>query len=283
MLRFALVLVLLRFQDDARPLPDLKTFISEFRKSIHTDDLLLSNYTYTEKQTSIQLDSARKPKKTEENVFQVFPGTCERAGYRRQTVKNGKPLSEAELDKQDREHEKQVKSGGGGDRGRDRPRGGNCNRKAEDEKIINDLFAVYEIQMVGREPVDGRPTVLVSFKPRPNYKPETRQGGYMKHVAGRAWISEEDHQLARLDAEVIDDIGFGLGVFAKLKKGTHIAAERHKFNNEIWLPYRTEIAVDARVLFKGVNMKQIVEYADHKRFSVDTKLSFPELTEQPEQ
>src|SRR5207249_1156061 len=84
MLRLALLLLTLAVQDESnKPLPELSTFLAGFRKALHTDDLLLSNYTYTEKRTSIQLDSNQKPKKTEVNVFQVFPGSCERPGYRR--------------------------------------------------------------------------------------------------------------------------------------------------------------------------------------------------------
>ena len=99
----------------------------------------------------------------------------------------------------------------------------------------------------------------------------------MKHVAGRALVGENDHQLARLDAEVVDTISIGLGMLAKLQKGTRILAERTKFNDEVWLPARTEVFVDARIfLLKGFNVQEIVAYTDHKKFSVDTILSFQE-------
>src|SRR5262249_38922526 len=157
----------------------------------------------------IQLDSNRKPKKTEVNVFEVFPGSCERPGYRRQIVKNGAPVPEKELAKQDREH--RPPKGRGGPPFRRRAR--DCDKKLKDEaKILDDLFGVYDIRIVGREAVGGRPALLLTFKPRPDYDSKTRQGDIMKHVAGRAWVSEGDHQLARLDAEVIDTISIGFGM-----------------------------------------------------------------------
>ena len=70
----------------------------------------------------------------------------------------------------------------------------------------------------------------------------------MQHVAGRAWIDEEDYQVARVEVEVIDPISIGLGILAKLQKGASIVADRRKFNDEIWLPMRTEITLNARVL-----------------------------------
>ena len=89
MLRVGLLLFTLAVQDEPKPLPELQTFLADFRRSLHTDESLLSDYTYTEKETSIQLDSNRKPKKTDVNVYQVIPGNCERPEYRRQIVKNG--------------------------------------------------------------------------------------------------------------------------------------------------------------------------------------------------
>ena len=232
------------------------------------------------------MDSKRKPKKTEVNVYQVFPGSPERPGYRRQFVKNGVPVSAKELEKQDREHQKQIDAGGRQRRRQGPPwrRGGNSgNRLRDDDKIIDDLFALYDIHIVGRESVADQPSFLVTFKPRPNYKPKTREGGIMQHIAGKAWVSEDDHQLARLDAEVIDTISIGFGMLAKLQKGTHILTERHKFNDEIWLPARTEISLAARLLMlKGFNVQEIVEFSDHKKFSVDTILTFPDVTKQPE-
>jgi hypothetical protein len=44
------------------------------------------------------------------NVYQIFPGICDRPGYRRQIVKNGVTLSEKDLEKQDQEHQKQHRA-----------------------------------------------------------------------------------------------------------------------------------------------------------------------------
>jgi hypothetical protein len=55
-------------------------------------------------------------------------------------------------------------------------------------------------------------------------------------------------------------------------------SERRKFNDEIWLPVKTDVTLNARLLLlKGFNIRQIDEYSDHKKYSVDTKLSFPDL------
>jgi hypothetical protein len=275
MLRIGVALLALLFQSQ-RPLPDSQAFVAEFRKSLHTDDLLLSSYTFTEKRTRVTLDSNGRPKNTEVNVFEVFPGSCERPEYRRQIVKNGSRVSEKDLARQDRDYKKQVESGAPSQtktRGVWRRRD-NCDAKATDQKVINDVFGVYDIRVLGRESVGGEPTVLVSFKPRAGYKPQTEQGEMLQHVSGRAWVSEDDYQLARVEADVFDDLS--LSRLAKLRKGTRVTAERRKFNDEVWLPARAEVSLVARLLVRGFNIKETIEYSGHKKFTVDTILSFEE-------
>jgi hypothetical protein len=268
MLRLGLLLLVL-VQSQTKPLPDQQTLLTQLRKSLHTDDLLLSNYTYLEKRTSTELDANRRPRKTVVNVFEVFPGSCEQPGYRRQIVKEGVELTEAELARQDREHERQVQNGGGGggDRAIGRRGANNCNGESTDEQIIDDLFSVYDIRIQGRETLAGKTTLVVTFNPRSNYQPNTNQGKMLKNIAGRAWISEADYQLARLEAEVIRDISLGFATFSTLSRGTRISSERTKVNDEVWLPARIEYSMGARVMFRQFNYQEVIEYSDHKRLN----------------
>jgi len=57
LLHVAIVFLLLLGQVDRKPLPEVQRFVAEFRKTLRTDDNLLSQYSYTEKQTSQELDS----------------------------------------------------------------------------------------------------------------------------------------------------------------------------------------------------------------------------------
>ena len=92
-----LCLPVLPLRAQEKPLPDLPSFISDFRKTLHSDDKLLSQYTYTEKETSNTLDSKGNIKKSEVNVYQVFNAEEDWKSYRRQIVRNGVPVSEKEL------------------------------------------------------------------------------------------------------------------------------------------------------------------------------------------
>ncbi|HEY2381020.1 MAG TPA: hypothetical protein VGK48_07535 [Terriglobia bacterium] len=274
-----LLAAFLFLQNTAPPLPELKPFLAELRKTIHTDSLLLSQYTYIEKHTDTELDSKNQPKKTEVNAYQVFPGSPEHVGYRRQTEKDGRPLTPDEAKKEEealrkRIAESQQQRGRLAPAERDRRR---AERLRKEQEIIDDAFGVFDVQITGRENIDGRPAIVLQFRPKvpATYKPKTFDGKNMQHVAGKVWVDEQDHQLARVEIEVTDTISIGLGILARLQKGASIVAERRKFNDEIWLPVRTDIRLNAKImLLKGFNLRQITEYSDHKKYSVDTILKY---------
>lgn len=279
MLLVCLLLFSLPGQEE-KPLPELKSFLAEFRKTLHTNNHLLSQYTYMQKQTHVQLDSGGKPKKTEVKVYQVLRAPDPDDTYQRLLSKDGVSVPAKELEKQDRKHQEEVE-----DRERKRKRKSpaelekmRAEEEREENEVIDDVFAMYDIRIIGRESVDGHPVIRLAFKARPGYKPKTRDGKIMQKIAGQAWVSEDDHELARIDAEVIDNISFGFGLLAKLNKGTRITGERHKFNEEVWLPSRIEILVNLRLfMLKGLNTREIIEYSDHKKFNVETILTFPDV------
>jgi len=240
------------FQADPEPLPGVSSFLAEFRKTLHNDNVLLSQYTYSEKRTHIELDSRGRPGDTAVEVYEITGGSDPSTLYRRRISKNGVPVREEKPEK--------IRRAG--------PR--------DDNELIEDVFGVYDIQIAGREDIDGRSTIRLTFKPRADYKPKTRQGTVLKHTAGQAWVDESDYQLARVEAEVIDTVSLGFGLLAKLHKGARVYAERRKINDEVWLPAKTEVSVRGRIfLVKGINMREIVEYSDYMKFTVDTNLEYP--------
>jgi hypothetical protein len=236
-----------------KPLPDLNSFLAEFRKTLHTDTVALSQYSYTEKQTSIEMGPRGNPVRTEVKVYEVTPGP--QGTFRRRLVSvNGAPASD-----EPQRGNRQLKSNA------DRQGSDQANAE-QDEEVINEAFALYDIRIDGREIIDGRPAIRLTFRPRPGFRPKTTQGEFMQHVAGQAWVDEADHQLVRIDAEAIDTFSLGNDLTARLQKGATITAERRKFDNTAWLPIKTEMALSARVLLvKNVNMRQITEYSNHKR------------------
>src|SRR5215471_2264495 len=155
-------------QAQEKPLPDSASFISDFRKTLHSDDKLLSQYTYTERETSDTLDSNGKVKKSEINVYQVFNAEEDWKSYRRQIVKNGVPVSEKELEKKDREEKERVEKETNKREKKSEEERQKEKAKAdrEEQEILDDVFALYDLQLVRREPISEISTILVTFKPK---------------------------------------------------------------------------------------------------------------------
>jgi len=51
--------------------------------------------------------------------------------------------------------------------------------------------------------------VFRTLDPRPEYKARTKEAGIIKNFKGRAWVDEQDHELARLEVEAGQPVGPG--------------------------------------------------------------------------
>src|SRR5215467_7876668 len=173
MIHLLLLLAALSAQEPQKPLPDPAQFLKEFRKTLHGDSTLLRQYTYTETEQQITLDSGGKQKKTETDVYQVLHKALSGDPYRRLISKNGVAVSELELAKQDRKEEEQErKEKEKDDRQSEAKRQQEkAKEDREEQEILDDIFAMYEVQIVRREIIGGVPTIAISFSPKPNYKP----------------------------------------------------------------------------------------------------------------
>jgi hypothetical protein len=267
-------------RDPLEKLPELGVFLENVRVHLRSDRLLQSRYTYKLKQTKIELDGDGNLKKTEVDVFDVFPSLDDKYTYLRQTVDDGKPLDPEEIEKQDRSHAKKMEK-----RARELEKEGIDERtrrlrKEEEEKrkenqVIDELFRMYEFSLIQREIIDGYPAIQLEFRPRPDFKPSSREAKIMSKIAGLAWFCEEDYQLMRANVELIDNVSFGKGLLAKLHKGTKASITRRRINNEVWLPAKAHVVGSARILLiKKIQINTINEYSDYKKFVVDTSIDY---------
>ena len=258
----------------ALPLPEVQTFLAQVRERLHSDDFLLDQYTFTEKQTERRLDSDGNVKKITTSMYEVYPSPEPGRTYRKLVERDGKPLTAEELAKEDEKQEAKEARKAAKLYGEDASRRASAEseRRLKETRTIDEIFRIYEFRIVGRETLDGRTTIVVTFEPRPGVETDTRGGKILKKFTGRAWVDEEDRQLVRVEADLTDDLSFGFGILAKLKKGSHAQIQRRKVNDEIWLPAQAHFVGNARLfLVKGVHIDALSEYSDYKKFTVATE------------
>ena len=52
--------------------------------------------------------------------------------------------------------------------------------------------------------VDGHDAIVLEFRAKPDFKVKTDGGKILKKLTGRAWINERDHELIRIEVDLVD-------------------------------------------------------------------------------
>ena len=200
--------------------------------------------------------------------------------WERLIAENGRPRPAAELAKVDRDRQRQAEALARllteqPAKERARQERDLAEQRREFEAIVDDIFIVFDIDMRGREAIEGHDTIALSLTPRPKAKPRTHQGRQLQKFALRAWINESDHELVRLDAEAIDTLSMGFGVLARLHKGSQLSFLRRRVNNEVWLPAAVHFRGGVRVaLVRTLRRSGSSEFSGYRKFSVDTATTY---------
>ena len=264
-----------------RALPEREAFLRETRKHLQTDTSLQSSYVYVETRREQKLDEPGRVLEESVKVFESYPGLPgEKSRWERLIAESGRPRPAAELEKVDRDRQRQAEALARllteqPAQERARQERDLAEQRREFEAIVDDIVTVFDIDMRGREVMEGHETIALSLTPRPQAKPRTHEGRQLQKFSLRAWINESDHELVRLDAEAIDTLSMGFGVLARLHKGSQLSFLRRKVNDEVWLPAAVHFSGGVRVaLVRTLRRSGTSEFSGYRKFSVDTATTF---------
>jgi hypothetical protein len=261
-----------------RPLPEYDAFAAQVKTHLATDEERQSGYMFVERRTEERLDASGRSTRESIKVFEVYPGLPGEDRYRRLIEEDGKPVPPVKLAEKDRDRQKEVEAyarrmSAPTDRQKETQHLQKERRRYE--SAVDDVFRVYDIQMVRRELVDGHETILATLTPKPGVKPQTDDGKIMRHFKARAWISESDYELVRVEIEALDDLSFGMGLLARVHKGTTASYQRRKVNDEVWLPAQVTWTASARVLLlRRLRLRGIADFSGYRKFTVDTSTTY---------
>ena len=263
-----------------RPLPDQESFLREVRTRLQTDSTLQSGYIYVETRREQKLDGRGRVQQESVKVYESYPGLPGEDRWERLISENGRPRAASDLEKELRNRQKKAEAmvreaTEQPAKQQARQQREYATRRREFDAVLDDLFLVYNIRMERRELLDGHETIVFSLTPRRDAKPRTREGSQLRTVAVRAWVSESDRELVRVDAEVIDTLSMGFGLLARLHKGAKLSFLRTKVNDEVWLPSRVSYSGSARVgLVAVLRRSGMSEFSGYRKFSVDTSTTY---------
>ena len=139
--------------------------------------------------------------------------------------------------KRDRERQKKAeayvrKLAKQGDKERAKQRREYEKYRREEAEAIDEIFHVYDVRLLRRERVEGHDTIVCSLTPRPGVRARTRDGKIMQKFVATAWVSEQDRELVRVEVEATDTVSIGMGLLARVHKGTRASFQRRKVNGE---------------------------------------------------
>jgi hypothetical protein len=264
------------FDAQNQPLPNQESFLIETRKHLQADSALQSSYVYVETRRELKLDKGGRTREESVKVVENHPGLPGEGRWERLIAEDGRPVPPEELAKQDRERQQkadEMVQRLARNASKELARQERELQKAgrERDEAVSDIYNVFEIQMIGRERIEEHDTIAFLLTPRRDAKPKTRAGEQIRHFSVRAWVSENDHELVRLEAEAIDDLKSGLGVLARLHKGARLSFLRRKVNGEVWLPAVVSYKGSARMgLLATLRRSGTSEFSGYRKYSVDT-------------
>ena len=263
-----------------RPLPDQESFLQETRKHLQTDSALQSSYVYVETRREQKLDKGGRTREESVKVVESHPGLPGEERWERLIAEDGRPVPPEALARQDRERQQKANEMVqrlARDSSKELARQERERQKArrERDEAMRDIYDVFEIRMIGRERVEEHDTIAFVLTPRRDAKPKTHAGEQIRHFSVRAWVSENDHELVKLEAEAIDNLRLGLGGLTRLHKGARLSFLRRKVNGEVWLPAVASYNGSARVgLLVTLRRSGTSEYSGYRKYSVDTLVGF---------
>ncbi len=262
------------------PLPQRDEFARRVREGVQLDYELQTSYTYIEKRRDVKLSKFGKVTVGPMRTFEVYPSKHPGRTYKRLVAIDGKPLDPEELARRDEAHRANVL----GQIEREKyetpaERASRLKKEADErrerEVLINDAFAIYESTLAAREYIDGQPVIVATLTPRQHVEPKTREGHWMKKFSGRIWVSENEHQVVKIDMVASDDVNIGWGLVGRVHRGSRLVFSRRRVNGEAWLPAEARIEASGRtLLFRPFHISMRTEYFDYKKWSVDTSVTF---------
>src|SRR3982751_5343825 len=224
-----------------RPLPDRATFFKATQDNLARAQREQGRYAYKERRTELHANPFGKIGTEGERVTAVRPGEEPGVIYRTLLEKDGVAVADAKPERQDR---------------RDRSSSGSA---------LTDVVNTLNLVMERRESRDGRDTIVVTFSPKPDAQPETREGRLAKIFTGTIWIDEAAREVARIEGTTIDSMTYGFGMVARLNKGTRVTVVQEPVDGGIWLPTSIRFSGEGRaMMFRKLNIDFAIDWFDYR-------------------
>jgi hypothetical protein len=225
-----------------RDLPAEEPFFNAVRENMARANREQFRYAYKERRTELHTNPFGRLGTGDVLLYDVTPGPEPLVTFRTLLEKNGKPVVNSKPERQERKV------------------------RAQGPSSVDDTVAALQFSIDRREIVNNRSTIVVRFEPRKDARPQTREGRLAKTFNGFIWVDEAAREVMRVEATAVDDLSYGLGLIARISKGTVVTLTRERVDEHIWLPTSTKFKANGRALLvRKINFDFAVEWFDYQR------------------
>lgn len=239
-------------------LPDASTVMERVVKRAELDDRAdpATSYTYEKHAVAQELDSAGNPQKTTEETYQVFP--IGGVAYSRLIRIQNRDLTEKELKEENRKEEEFRKS-------LNRPSAGQ-DASTNHGWLDPSLVGRFVFHTEGRETVDHRSMLVLSFHPKPTgTREKTVADRVLSRLAGTLWVDEQDWEIARVKVKLTADLSLGwFGMVGSIKK-LDMELTQTRLADGVWIGQKQTVALRGRKLFSSMGYRTVEESSKFRK------------------
>lgn len=123
-------------------------------------------------------------------------------------------------------------------------------------------------------------TVLLSFRPNPDFDPPDTQARVLGVMAGQMVVSREGNRIQSLRGTLTAEVKFGLGFFGKIDKGGTFDVERREVAPGYWQITETHVHIGGHaLLFKTIGQQEDETKTDwHRSTAPNLQVALQQLT-----
>lgn len=142
--------------------------------------------------------------------------------------------------------------------------------RSDEEELVSgrvpllDLVHRLDFRIVGEELLDGRPTWVVAFRPKPGLVSRTIRDRVLNSFAGTTWIDVAEHQLRKIDGRLTTPVKVLGGALLDLRE-VRLVYETREVLPGLWAPCREEIGITATAgMLLGVRREIRYEFGGYR-------------------
>jgi hypothetical protein len=244
----------------ANTFPDTDLLIQRVVENQKEVESLLNAYTFTDNQTVYNLDKQGQVRSRHTDTYYLTPTPYE--CFTIHAARDGKPVSEADLKKQQSEIERKLRED---EKKAEKP--GGVHPKTI--LLFADIAVKSRFTPLRWDEVTGKRVVVYHFERKSALRRKDDLAARIaEDLKGNMWIAPDDAEILRVEFANVSPLTFGYGFLGNAKSFEGYVEQR-KVHDEVWLPMHQEFVAEGRQLVQGFRIRQVDEFSEYLKATSD--------------